>query len=262
MVITYGWTIWNKKNLLPKIIFGLNEVIDKEDEAIFVFDNCEDGSVEEFYRLKKFLKVEPKIFINHKDQFEISCNNLILRKGVGDFIALFQDDIVLRDKGFKGKLEAVKNKYKNLGLIGGRTGFELSGDRTYPEQCYYRVSNWEHLEKQYGERLEEGESKTRTILNRGPLMFSRELINEVGYLDEYYYPQVWDDADYCLRARLDFNKQNVVMGCEVESQLSWGATHNKQTQLNYNKLPRQNWEKLMDRWSDRLKKEYENFTIE
>jgi len=40
----------------------------------------------------------------------------------------------------------------------------------------------------------------RDVVNRGPLMFRKSMLEELGYLDEAFAPQGMDDMDICLRA--------------------------------------------------------------
>ena len=259
MRFTVGYTIFNKVQLIPKIIWGIKDAFNEEDEIIFLFDNCTDGSLDAFQQLKGYLPVKPKIIITTQDLYEIKANNKILREATNDVIVLFQDDIVNHDKELKSKIQRLIETYGNsLGLLGGRSGYELTGDPNLPEKSYGRASNWEHLEKQYGERLPEGGSKERTILNRGPVVFTRQLLNEVGYFDEELYPQWGDDMDYCCRAKFKYGKKNVVFQCNVESQLRWGTTHSGKSKVQVSRVINKNWDLFISRWGEDLRKNYEN----
>jgi hypothetical protein len=257
--LTATYTIYNHEALIPKIIFGLKEGFDFKDEFIFIFDNCTDNSYEVFMNLKKYLPSKPKVIINQKDEYEIKCNNRALREFTRNTIILFQDDIINHDQHIKEKISKIVDKYGDkLGMLGGRAGFEFSGEKRFPEVTYHRVSNWEHLDKQYGYRLKEWEYKERTFLNRGPIVLTRDLIEKAGYLDEAYYPLWGDDMDYCARCRYTYNLKNVVFQCNVESQLRWGATHNGESKLNMKQVMRKNWHLFMSRWSDIIHRNYEN----
>lgn len=218
--------------------------------------------MEEFQRVRKFLPCEVKVIITNKDIYEVKANNRLLQEATNDVIVLFQDDIITYDEAFKQKIFKVIKTYGiSLGLMGGRSGFELTGKPDFPEHPYYRVSNWEHLPKQYGEKLKEGEFKERTFLNRGPLVFTKRLLEEVGYLDEEFSPLWGDDLDYCARAKFEYGKKNVVFQCNVKSQLKWGALHKGQSQLNLGRIMRVNWNLFITRWGKKMGESYENLTI-
>lgn len=252
--ISIGYTIWNKKGLLPKVIYGLKESFGENDEFVFLFDNCTDDSIGVFESLKRYLPSKPKIIITYEDLYEVKANNRLLEESTGDIVILFQDDIVCHDKNIREKVKNIVHGYGNkLGLLGGRSGFELTGENIFPERTYYRVSNWEHLGKQYGEKLPEGGFKERTFLNRGPLVFTRKLLNQVGYLDEEFAPLWGDDLDYCAEAKFKYHKKNVVFQCDVESQLKWGALHTGQSSLNLKEIMKRNWNLFIERWGETIK---------
>lgn len=231
----------------------MSNTTNKEDEFIFLFDACTDTSREEFEQVKHLLPSQPKIIASETDLFEVKANNAILKQAEREVIALFQDDILLHDPLFKEKIEAVRYNVPNLGLLGGRTGFELSGEPDFPERALDKVSNWEHLENQYGIRLAEGQFAKRTILNRGPIIFTQKLLSEVGYLNEDYFPQWGDDMDYCCRAKFGHDKENIVFQCAVESRLEWGTTHTKKTKVNLKTTLRANWQRFITDWGPTLK---------
>lgn len=187
-----------------------------------------------------------------KDLFETKANNEILRwfmsESENDVIALFQDDILLRDSNLKEKIETIINNVPNLGLIGGRSGYELNSLK-FPEQPVKKVSNWEHLQSQYGFDLQEELMlyMKRTFLNRGPIVFTRKLINKVGYLDEKYYPQWGDDLDYCARCKFEHGLDNVVFACNVESKLEWGTTHKHHNPFLKHAI-KPNWNRFIAKW--------------
>ena len=261
--ITVGYTIFNKKDLIIPIMNGIRNLLNENDELIIVFDGCTDNSYEIFCHLKHFIKCPINIQIFNDDQFEVKANNWILKNALYDTVVLFQDDIINKDKNLREKIFAVINQVPKLGLMGGRSGYELDGYPDFPEKPLNKVSNWEHKPEQYGYRLKEGEFRERTFLNRGPVVFTRELLNEVGFLDESYYPLWGDDLDYCARAKYLHKRTNVVFQCNVESKLKWGTTHNKgQSKINPNTF-KSNYYRFIDSWGKKIQEHYryENPTI-
>ena len=167
-----------------------------------------------------------------------------------DVIALFQDDIILNDRLFRTKIFDIFDSFPDkskIGLMGGRSGFEFETTE-FPEKPTQKVSNWEHLPNQYGEKLALNEWKVRTFLNRGPLVFTKSLIDEVGYLDEGYYPQWGDDMDYCARAHYLRGRNNIVFECAVKSELSWGGTRQSDSKLRKGRHYKPNWELFVSKW--------------
>ncbi len=258
MTYTFGYTIFNKANLIPRIIGGIKDILDENDEAVFLFDACSDNSLEVFEKEKEALKCSVTKIISLEELFETKANNKILRTASRDIVVLFQDDMILQDSKFKEKISRIVEKYgDSLGLLGGRTGYETDGQPDNPRKQLKRVSNWEHLERQYGYRLKEGEFLERTLLNRGPLVFTKSLLKQVGLLDEIFEPQWQDEVDYCCRAQFKHDRKNVVFQCGILSPLKWGTMRSgSKLRKIMDKLERGHSEIVHKRWGKDLRKYY------
>jgi len=230
-------------------------VVDENDEVIFLFDNCTDGSEWVFDGCKHLLSCETRKIVSLEDKFEVKSNNMILKLATHDIIVLFQDDMILEDDLIKQKILRVIGVYGNkLGLLGCRDGYELTSTK-FPEMPVNKISSWKHREDSTP-FLEEGDFQERTYLNRGAIVFTRNLLDEVGYLDEAYFPLWGDDMDYCARAKYQFGRTNVVFQCKINSQIKWGATRNKDTplyKLTGGKYAKKNWNLLISRWGQYFK---------
>lgn len=252
MPMTVGYTVFRKENLIPEIVRGIIDCFDEGDEIIFLFDDCNDNSKEvairEFEKYnRKFIIIEPK-----EEQFEIKANNLILKAAANEIIVLFQDDMVCNDKNIKSKILKIMDIYKeNLGLLGGRDGFNLR-ETTFPEKAFDKVSSWTHIQGNTV-MLKEGEYAERTILNRGPIVFTKSLIEKVGYLDESFFPQWGDDMDYCFRCKYIHKLTNVVFQCGIKSPVEWGTTRGKTKIKKFGKVIKNNWNLLISRWGEYIK---------
>jgi len=258
MNFSFGFTIFNKAHLIPKLVFGIKDVLGEDDEAVFLFDNCTDNSFEVFKKVEKFLKCQITTVVSKEELFETKANNRILRMARARIIVLFQDDMVLQDPNMKNKILKIIDKHKDkLGLLGARSGYEWDGKPKYPPKQYKKISNWEHLDFQYGMRMSEGDFFFKTILNRGPIVFTKSLLDEVGYLDEEFAPQWLDEVDYCCRSQFEFGRKNGIFQCGISSPLKWGATRtNSKLKREMDKLQKDHWGILMERWGEDLKKYY------
>ncbi len=266
-----GYTIYNQVSLIPRIIWSINQCFDKTDEAIFLFDNCTDGSYEKFKKLSGQIKVPFRMIIPKEELYEIKANNVILKEASHDVIILFQDDMICTDQLIKRNINSIMKVFRKkgwkLGLMGGRSGYEIDGTTPFPFKSYKRVSSWEHLSSQYGESIMDGGFEVRTILNRGPLVFTREMLDEVGYLDEEYFPLHQDDADYCCRAKFKYGRKNLAFKAEIISKLEWGSTRKRKhypiadgRMVSNGWLSKRNWSLFINRWGKALKENYENLS--
>ena len=238
------------------MVWSLKKLLKADDEVIFLFDACTDGSLEIFNKIKHHLPCTVNILTSEKDLFETKANNDILQTATKDIVVLFQDDMICRDSLFRNKiLNVIKIYGKELGLMGGRDGFDLASTK-FPEDIVERVSSWtpypSFKDTPYKTRLlKDGEFKQRTFVNRGPLVFTRRLLETVGYFDEAYFPLWNDDTDYCARARFRYGLKNVVFQCKIQSPLKWGATRGG-TKLKMKPIMKKNWKLFIDRWGGQL----------
>lgn len=252
--ISVGYVVHNKAFLIPQIIEGLKKSFSTEDEFIFLFDNCSDGSEKLEIEAKKIFPNVVTQINGGEDLFETKANNAVLKhfmEGKNDTVILWQDDIICNDPRIKEKIFKIQEEVSNLGLIGGRSGYDLISTQ-FPEMPINKVSNWEHKDDQYGTRLEKGQFERRTFLNRGPVVFTRQLIEKAGYLDEAYYPQQFDDMDYCARCKYQYGLENIVFQCGVVSKIEWGTTRDKNSNLRRmfrGKHYKKNWNLFCSRWA-------------
>lgn len=266
---TIGYTIHNKEFLIPEIMQGIITGFEDTDEIIFLFDNCTDNS----YKLVHDAGVKLQMITSKEDLFEIKANNKILEMASNDIVILFQDDIINHDNQIKQKIEKVyeylAKEGKTPGLLGGRSGYELSGVTHFPEAPINRVSNWEHLPEQYHYKLKPWEFKERTILNRGPIVFTKDQIRNGNTLNEIFYPMWGDDMDFCCNAKFNEGRTNIVFECDVVSEIGWGGTRKRKvfptadgTLIKHGTLVKRNWRINIAKWGPTLSKYYnENLII-
>lgn len=266
MKCTIGYTIHNQETLIPDIMQGIITGFEDTDELIFIFDNCTDNS----YQLVHDFGCKAQMISVKDDLFEIKANNLILDRASNDIVILFQDDIINKDNQIKQKIFNVLNSLikqrKKPGLLGGRSGFELTGSLRFPEEPKMRVSNWEHLPNQYGKLLAPWQFVERTILNRGPIVFTKDQIRKGNTLDEIFYPLWGDEIDFCCKQKFIEGRTNVVFQCDVISPIDAGNTRHRKiyptidgVEMKLSSIMKRNWDLLMKRWGRDLQKYYGNF---
>lgn len=251
-MITIGYTIHNKGHLIPRVLEGLN-LLPKDTFALLVlFDACEDNSQEIFNKeMEKYdfdgIQIDPG-----EELFEVKANNRLLKIAQeemdSDITILFQDDMVIDDPKLIEKVLRVC-EVKNHGLIGGRMGFDIVGTG-FPEKIDNVLYSWSHYLNPGWGKLGDGQFASRKFLNRGPIVFTRELIEGVGYLNEEYYPLWGDDMDYCARC-ITAGRTNMVFESKIISEPSWGTTR-KGTKVDMKKVMRTNWNKFTKDWGHLL----------
>ena len=217
MNFTVGYTIFNKENLIEKLVQGVAKL--DGVPSIFLFDGCTDDSVENFLNYRVQLE-HCKAFVNEGyDRFETCSNNFILKQIETDCCMLMQDDLILTNDEIFQLAEEIYINDISAGLIGFKDGYEMDVVNQYKD---FVSAPWS-TSKNRNKVLKRGEYCNRTYVNRGPLCVPRKLISRIGYFDEAFYPLFWDDNDYSIRSAVaGFN--NYVAYSEIETDLAWGAT--------------------------------------
>lgn len=241
MNFTIGYTIFNQEALIEPIVDALSVL--RSVGLMFLFDGCTDGSVAAFKKHRHRLG-DHVAFVNEGyDFFEPLANNVLLRAFQTDCCILFQGDMVVKSDSFLRMTERILEDMPDAGLIGFKDGYEM------PEVDRYEnmVSSPFSHSKARSATLGAGEYVVRTFVNRGPIAFSRRVIERVGLLDEAYDPLFWDDNDYCMKCRAA-GMRNVVAHGEIETLLQWGATR-KGSKLPCQLINAANRWRFARRWS-------------
>ena len=241
MTFTIAYAIYNKGYMIDEIIDGLVYSMRGDIKYRFILDGCTDNSREVLE--KEIAKLANAEYTETDDIFELATSNIFLREFDTDFLVIFQDDMVMRDKNFISNVENVYSAYGDeLGLLGCRDGF----DAGYSNMCGSRFS------ASRGRKiLEPGDYCERMMVNTGPIIFMRRLLERVGYLDDIYTKGTYDDMDYSLRC-YEAGLKNIVMGVDmIHDKFLYkhsGGKHTSQDVLS--DMLRINGKIFKDRWFD------------
>lgn len=226
MKFTIAYSIHNKAHMIDEIIYGLNKNIKEEVDYIFVFDGCTDTSFEEFENLKHLLNGNIYTFLTD-NIFQLKSNNLMMEQFKTDFLIIFQDDMVLKDENLLNNVRKIYDIYgENLGIIGGRDGYEYG---------YSEMVGSPHSESNR-EILDIGDYKERSMINIGPIVLRKALINKVGKFDEIYEIGAYEETEYALKCKYNFNLTNIILSMDI--------LHSKFEHKNLKKVQHSNGELL------------------
>lgn len=174
-------------------IFRYTDDSDGEFELIFVDNGSSDGTQE-------YLQGIPnsKLIVNSENKGFAAANNQGLLAASGDYLLLLNNDVIVTENWLSGLLARLLAD-KTLAAVG-------------PRAC--NVAPIQNVNPAYG-NLEEmqlfAKEWRRTHLGTGfyshrligfCLLFHRKLLDEIGGLDEQFYPGGYEDDDFCLRARI------------------------------------------------------------
>jgi hypothetical protein len=206
-----GCVVWNKVDMICWLLQGINNAFPKGSHVAFVFDACKDDSAAAFKPLSGFWLdrkgYTSEAIVCEKEVREVGGHNILMRRFMEsdcDVLVVLQDDQHMLQP--MSGLEAVLAKYgQKTGIIGGRDGY-WTGYRQFVG------SQWSESTA-ITRRLAVNEFEPRPYINSGPVVYTKGVIQEVGYLDENFVAFfVWDD--YGGRATFK-NFQNGVIGTDL-----------------------------------------------
>jgi len=241
-------TVHNKASILPDV---LNGIILKNfglvKEIIVVLDGCTDGSESIADSIQRhYNNIPPIVKVHTPDVFEIKANNAGVAAASGEYVLLIQDDMVIREPGYDQRLLEPFRRFDRVIAVSGRDAHNLVSDEqgiaVFPE-----AKGWSTKENTARNIF-----YIRDSVNRGPLLINREMFNEMGGFDEYFYPQDQDDHDLFIRA---YRRHGWITGSywiDYESKPEWGSTRTGKNRNMLAEAGRVNRRKIIERHGEFL----------
>lgn len=197
----------NQLDVTQQCVASLQRHTPEPHEVVFVDNGSTDGTVEwlraEVARHPAYRLVEN----TNNEGFARGCNQGIAATS-GEFVLLLNNDVVLTPHWLKGLLECIE-RTPQAGIVGPMTN-QISGRQRVERPAY------EHLEQlsAFAESWRERHRHQRTFAPRVVgfcMLFKRELVREIGRLDESFGTGNFEDDDLCLRAELAGHR-NLIAG--------------------------------------------------
>ena len=176
-------------------------------EIIFVDNGSGDGTVKWLRKLAKH-NSNFKLVENKKNLgFSKGCNQGI-EAATGEFVLLLNNDVVVTESWLGGMLECV-NSASDIGIVGPMTN-SVSGPQKVPEVGYSSIDDLAAYARKF---------TVKNRFRRVPyprivgfcMLFKRQIVEEIGFLDESFGSGNFEDDDLCLRATLA-GYHNMIVG--------------------------------------------------
>jgi glycosyltransferase involved in cell wall biosynthesis len=216
-------------------------------EIIMIFDSCQDNSESisiEFFKNNNFSGLNRVILISQSTPiFETSCDNIGFRLANGKYLLEIQSDIRIITFGFNFILSKPFRISQDVLAVSGRCAHQnaLSGYLDYTTDFFYYKSATSELRPKrkivavgkFGNAVEsslsiEFKNMNKFFIldtcNRGPLMFLKEKIEQLGFLDEQNFVLGDDEHDLIMRAKCQKNWVSGYVPIEFLSPLNWGTS--------------------------------------
>jgi GT2 family glycosyltransferase len=193
VILTFN-QLWCTKECVESI----QQYTPEPHEIVFVDNGSSDGTVD-WLREQAAQHDNYRLIENGKNLgFAKGCNQGI-EAAAGEYILLLNNDVVVTTKWLAGLLDCYHRK-PHVGIVGPMTN-NISGIQRVVDVGYSDVAGMHAFAQSFRER-----NRYRMVENRRIvgfcMLFSKQVAEEVGLLDETFGSGNFEDDDYCLRAEL------------------------------------------------------------
>lgn len=178
---------YNGKELLKDCIYSIKQHTEEPYEIIVVDNGSTDGTVD-------ICRQEQVTFISLASNtgFPAACN-MGLKIASGNTLLLLNNDVIVSRNWLKNMLTCLYSR-ENIGIVGPLTNY-ASGK----QQIDMPYTDLEEMADQLNEPDAEKWMQVERIVGLC-FLFKRQLMEQIGLLDERFSPGHFEDDDYCFRA--------------------------------------------------------------
>lgn len=233
---------WNQLECTEECLASIHRHTDVPHEIIVVDNGSSDGTVE---WLRDYQRSNPlvRLVVNVENRgFAAGCNQGI-RMARGAYILLLNNDVVVTPKWLSGMLDCFVN-HPETGIVGPMTN-NISGPQKVADASYNGIEDLDTFASLFRDRFRHRRIHMRRIVGFCMLL-RRELIGQIGYLDERFGSGNFEDDDFCLRAELE-GYRNLVAGDVFIHHV--GSASFRGNRLNYRQSISGNRKGFTEKWS-------------
>jgi O-antigen biosynthesis protein len=235
VILTY-----NQVEMTKRCIDSIREHTPENYELIVVDNHSTDDTVS-YLKKQKDIRC---IFNDENKGFAGGCNQGI-EISTGDYVLLLNNDTVVT-KGWLGNMIRVIEKDK-VGLVGPVSNY-VSGTQQIPVH-YRTMDQLPEFAAAYTKQMENKDKQVLRLVGFC-LLIKREVIDDIGILDELYVKGSFEDDDYCLRAAIAGYQLRIALDSYVHHE--GHVTFNNNDDLNLQHLYWINRAKFIEKWNGDL----------
>ncbi|HEY0829484.1 MAG TPA: glycosyltransferase family 2 protein [Bacilli bacterium] len=228
IIANYNGGAW-----LKDCIYAIRQHTFSPYELIVVDNGSNDNTLD--YCLQEDVIL---ISLSENEGFPKACNRG-LRLARGNAILLLNNDVLVAEGWLSGMLSCLYS-HTDIGIVGPVTNY-ASGK----QQIDIPYTNLREMAEHFS-RLKQGNWQQVERLVGFCYLFKRELLNQIGLLDERFSPGHYEDDDYCYRARQAGYR--LFMACDVFVYHHGSYSFNKENEEKVKELIALNHQKFIDKW--------------
>jgi len=188
--------VWNGRYYLPGCLDTLLAQADQSTEIIVVDNASKDGSAD------LVIAEYPKVHLIRNSQnlgFAGACN-IGIRAAIGDVLVLLNQDILVED----GWLAALREAFTETeaGVVGCKILSAVDRSLRHAGGYVHEILGVPfHYNDNSADSFNVDSPQEVQYVTGAAIGIRRHLIEQVGFLDERFFPAYYEDVDFCFRAR-------------------------------------------------------------
>jgi GT2 family glycosyltransferase/MoaA/NifB/PqqE/SkfB family radical SAM enzyme/Flp pilus assembly protein TadD len=211
-------------------------------EILFVDNGSKDGTIS---WLRALVKENPKYKLIENEinlGFARGCNQG-LKAASGEYLLLLNNDVVVTEGWLSGLQECLESSPK-IGITGPMTN-HISGIQKIEEVGYRSLEGLDEYARGFREKNRHRRIPCRRLVGFC-MLFRRELVVQVGLLDENFGTGNFEDDDFCLRAELAGFRNFIAGDVFIHHYGSRSFIGNK---IDYRKTMKGNHNHFLEKWN-------------
>jgi glycosyltransferase involved in cell wall biosynthesis len=215
-MISIVMPVHNQQDIIQSVLQGIwDNSSSNVKEIIIIIDGCTDCSEKAIMDFMDSHHSTIRTVVLYTDDLnEVKADNVGLKAATQPYVVLNQDDCIPDEKYWDARLLQPFMVWDDVFAVTGRMSLDTflkDGNLDF-----YNGTSWTNLDRHT--------FAVRDVVNRGPLMMRKYMLEELGYLDEAYAPLFMDDVDIATRAWIHNKWVSGAFPITFKSDLNWGTT--------------------------------------
>lgn len=226
----------NEREILSNCIHSIQQFTKVPYEIIVVDNGSNDGTLE-------YCREQGITFISNADNrgFPAACN-MGLKVACGDALLLLNNDVIVTHRWLTNMLHCLYSS-KDIGIVGPLSNY-ASGKQQF-DAGYRNIDQYHEMAWHFNRPDHKKWIQVERIVGFC-MLFKRELLDQIGYLDERFYPGHYEDDDFCYRAR-NAGYRLMIAG-DVFIHHYGSVSFRKQHREGLDHIIAQNYQKFIEKW--------------